>query len=119
MKVTKKGKRFFIEGYTYPIKDKLKARGCRWDKDSKSWYTEDVEVARDIRDNPPKETVAMNARVIIAKATYKEREYPVTWIKGEGMKLVFTDGTAVFWAKEGGVIIEEYDPKLTLEEFEG
>lgn len=37
--------RHFIGGNTYPIKDQLKALGCRWDKDSRSWYTEDAAIA--------------------------------------------------------------------------
>lgn len=116
--VTKKGEKFLIRGYTYPIKDKLKALGCQWNSRAGCWYTEDVEVAKELRDNPPKETVEMDAKVVIAKARYKDREYPVIWIKDLGMKLAFTDGTAVFWAKEGGFILEEYDPAISLEDFE-
>lgn len=33
--------RIYIEGNTYPIKDQLKALGCRWDGARRAWYTED------------------------------------------------------------------------------
>lgn len=117
--VTKKGERFLVRGYTYPIKDELKALGCKWDKAEKAWVTESLEVAKQLRDNPPKEQVKMDAAVVIAKAVYKDREYPVVHRKGEGMKLSFTDGTAVFWVKSGAEIVETYDPAITLEKFDG
>ena len=115
--VTKKGERFLIRGYTYPIKEELKKLGCKWDKVEKAWSTDDVEVAKQLRDNPPKETIDVKAEVVIAKAKYKDREYPVIHRKGEGAKLAFSDGTAVFWAKEGAEIIETYDPAISLEDF--
>ncbi len=115
--VTKKGERFLIRGYTYPIKEDLKKLGCKWDKAEKAWITEDVKVARQLRDDPPKETVAVEAAVVVAKASYKDREYPVIHRKGEGMKLAFTDGSAVFWVKEGAEIVEIYDPAICLKDF--
>lgn len=115
--VTKKGERFLIRGYTYPIKEELKKLGCKWDKVEKAWSTDSVEVAKQLRDSPPKETVALDATVVIAKARYKDREYPVVHRKGEGAKLSFTDGTGVFWVKAGAEIIETYDPAISLSEF--
>ncbi len=33
-----------IHGNTYPVKDQLKAMGCRWSKISECWVTEDEAV---------------------------------------------------------------------------
>lgn len=115
--VTKKGDRFLIRGYTYPIKEELKKLGCKWDKVEQAWSTDSVEVAKQLRDNPPKETVALDATVVVAKARYKDNEYPVVHRKGEGMKLAFTDGKGVFWVKSGAEIIETYDPAISLKDF--
>lgn len=38
--------RFNILGNTYPVKDKLKALGCKWDANNKVWYAMDLEVAK-------------------------------------------------------------------------
>lgn len=37
--------KFFVEGNTYPVKEQLKALGCRWDGDRRAWYAETQEVA--------------------------------------------------------------------------
>lgn len=116
--VTKKGEKFLIRGYTYPIKEELKALGCKWDKKEKAWTTDNLEVAKQLRDNPPKETVDENALVVVAKAKYKDREYPVIHRKGEGAKLSFSDGSAVFWVKSGAEILETYDPPISLKDFD-
>ena len=118
IKVEKRGDLFLITGYTYPIKDQLKSVGCKWNKRLGGWTTDNIAVARDLRDNPPKETVEMDAKVVIAKALHKEREYPVIHRKGEGAKLAFTDGTAVFWVKSVEKILETYDPAISLEDFD-
>jgi len=117
IEITRKGSKFMIRGYTYPIKEELKAVGCRWDKANKCWYTEDESVAKELHENPPKETVDLTAKVVIAKALHKGNEYPVVHRKGEGAKLSFTDGTGVFWVKSVEKILEEYDPAISLEEF--
>jgi len=36
--------RHFVEGDTYPVKDQLKALGCRWDSTRRAWYCESEEV---------------------------------------------------------------------------
>jgi len=119
IEVTKVGERFLIRGYTYPIKEKLKGLGCRWDTKHKCWFTEDISIARSIRDNPPKETVAVDDPVVIARARYKDKLYAVLHRKGEGAKLSFRDGSSVFWAKSGAEIIETYDPPISLADMEG
>lgn len=35
----------YISGNTYPVKDQLKALGCRWDAKRKAWYTASESVA--------------------------------------------------------------------------
>jgi hypothetical protein len=41
--------RIHIDGDTYPVKEQLKAIGCRWDQDRRAWYAETAEVAEKAR----------------------------------------------------------------------
>lgn len=34
-----RGRRHYLLGNTYPIKDAVKAAGCRWDADARAWYS--------------------------------------------------------------------------------
>jgi hypothetical protein len=39
VQVTKEGRRYYLSGNTFPIKDKLRAAGAHWDRDRSSWWT--------------------------------------------------------------------------------
>jgi len=39
----------YISGNTYPVKDRLRQLGCRWDATRKAWYTDDAEIAAQAR----------------------------------------------------------------------
>lgn len=48
--------KYFVTGDTYPVKDQLKALGCRWDRDQRAWYTGDEGIytqAQAIVGTPP------------------------------------------------------------------
>jgi hypothetical protein len=108
--IEKVGRRHYVIGNTYPVKDKLRAAGCSWDSDRKQWYTGKADLAEkiaalEIVDVEPKtETVDLDAAVIIGRANYKGRAYYVlaTWGNERGYvskaKLCFRDGSCVFWA---------------------
>jgi hypothetical protein len=49
--VEKQGRRHYIVGNTYPIKDKLRDAGCKWDSDRRAWYTGKADRAQYIVDN--------------------------------------------------------------------
>jgi hypothetical protein len=42
------GRRHYVRGNTYPIKDELRSRGCRWDAGAKAWWTGKADVAAEI-----------------------------------------------------------------------
>ncbi len=37
--------KIYLSGNTYPVKDALRALGCRWDADAKQWFCLDEETA--------------------------------------------------------------------------
>jgi len=44
-----------VDGNTYPVKEKLKSLGCKWDPEEKYWYTYDRTTARKARNIVRKE----------------------------------------------------------------
>lgn len=55
---------FPILGNTYPVKDRLKAIGCRWNPDKKCWMAppDKVAEATAIRDSAPAKTPYSGSR---------------------------------------------------------
>lgn len=47
------GRRHYIKGNTFPIKDQLRAAGCKWDPDHKAWWTSKREVAEQLAGAAP------------------------------------------------------------------
>ena len=43
--IDQQGRRFYLRGNTYPLKDQLRGAGCKWDPDTKCWYTGKRELA--------------------------------------------------------------------------
>jgi hypothetical protein len=118
--IEKVGRRHYVIGNTYPIKDKLRAAGCSWDSDRKQWYTGKADLAEKIAaletsDAPAaKETVDLDAHVIKGSALYKGKSYYVLAISEDqygnarSAKLCFRDGSTVFWGKsENGLQIQK------------
>lgn len=127
--VEKVARRHYIVGNTYPIKDRLKAAGCKWDNERKQWWTAKAEVAAqiasiEIADAQPKrdETVDLDAAVVRGRALYKGKPYYVLAESRDraqdhnhdydhSAKLCFRDGSRVFWAKtsNGLQIVARYE----------
>ena len=42
--------RLYVTGNTYPVKEELRALGCRWDAGRRAWYTDSEEVAAKARE---------------------------------------------------------------------
>lgn len=119
--VEKTGRRFYIVGNTYPIKDEIKSAGCKWDAERRAWWTGKVDVAEQLAskaDSSPKnEAPGLDAKVA-GRATYKGRPYylaarmfrgqrhwddgcePVTSRDGAKNLLISRDGSMQFWAAE-------------------
>jgi hypothetical protein len=43
--IDQQGRRFYLRGNTYPVKDALRSAGCKWDPDARCWYTGKRELA--------------------------------------------------------------------------
>lgn len=46
--IEKKGRRHYLRGLPFALKDKAKDRGCKWDPDQRCWWTGKAEVATEI-----------------------------------------------------------------------
>lgn len=102
--IEKQGRRYYIAGNTYPIKDQLRAAGCKWDPDRKQWWTGKKDVAERLASKEIKPAAQSPDEVyVIGKASYKGRSYYVQWAgvtkKGNyAFHLVTLDAKIDFWA---------------------
>jgi len=93
--VETQGRRHYIRGNTFPIKDRLRAAGCKWDSDAKAWWTGKLETAVELvqgtcgqpaNDAPPTTPAPDSDRgadraapgesaIVAARVTYQGRTY--------------------------------------------
>lgn len=108
------GRRHYLRGNTYPIKDRLRSAGAKWDPDARAWWTGKREVAEQFAATsaePPAAAAATTERPadrltddskVVGRARYKGRECLLVWEgetrRGRAAKLAFTDGSKIFWA---------------------
>lgn len=108
--VEKIGRRYYISGNTYPIKSTLKAAGCKWDPDRKSWWTGKKAVAERFEGTPapnrkfdndkPNDDTRLYGKVKYTSKSGKTRTYYVIAKSRDDAryKLTVLDGSIVFWA---------------------
>ena len=104
IQIEKVGRRYYVTGNTYAIKDQLRSKGCKWDPDRKQWWTGKKDVADKIEGLQVQRSEKTGDDLeVIGRAEYKGRTYYVVWQGptklGHGWKLAFSDGSKVFWAK--------------------
>lgn len=124
--ITTEGRRTYITGNTYAIKDQLRAIGAHWDGDRKAWWTSKKEEAAQLvaklaaapaPANAAPEVAAPYDGEVKGKAEYKGRKYYVRWNgmtkKGtEAFRLVTLDGKIDFWADASACQwVKHYDKK--------
>lgn len=115
----KQGRRIYLRGDTYPVRDQLRAAGAKWDADARCWYTGKQATADEIITKvgagattaaQPGAAEATSDRLtddseVSGRARYKGREYLLVWEgdtrRGPAAKLAFLDGSSVFWASHG------------------
>lgn len=115
IKIEKEGRRHYLVGNTYPIKDALRSAGCKWDADRRAWWTGKADVAEELAGKAPEAsaaatstpqdgTVGVEDKVIRGRASYRGKTYYVLFDgptrRGPGVKLCFRDGSRSFWAKD-------------------
>jgi hypothetical protein len=89
--IQSEGRRHYLVGNTYPIKDAIRAAGCKWDADRKSWWTGKRETAEALAaklsggaggdaapgsERPTREAPGEEA-VVAGRAIYKGKSYYV------------------------------------------
>lgn len=76
--ITKQGRRHYISGNTYPIKDALRDSGCHWDGTAKAWWTAKADIAARIvakyNTDVPTSEPSTETMVAITGNTYPVRE---------------------------------------------
>lgn len=114
IEIKSEGRRHYIVGNTFAIKDQLRSAGAKWDADRRAWWTGKREVAEQFigatgassdaapDSRPAGESIADNT-TIAGKAQYQGKEYLLLWSgqtkRGIAAKLAFPDGSRVFWAE--------------------
>mgnify|MGYP000415691527 CR=1 FL=1 len=103
--IEKTGRRFYVLGNTYSIKDQLRSEGCNWDPGRKAWWTGKQEVAERLQNATPQPASSGLDTEVCGRATYKGKSYYIVWHgrtkRGDyAAKLCFRDGSKEFWAKE-------------------
>lgn len=125
MTIEKAGRRYYITGDTYSLREPLKSAGCHWDAERRAWWTSKLDVAEQFAatDSPAKAPSA-EARAedpdqirLVGKGRYKGRIYYIRWMgatrKGtRAARLVTLDAKLDFWADLDQVeIVKEYRPR--------
>jgi hypothetical protein len=130
------GRRAYIVGNTYPVRDAIRAAGAHWDGERKAWWTGKKEEAEQLiaRLNQSAAAQSKTPRdglnsVVAGRAEYKGKTYyiagrvnrgddsvsAVTTQDGAKILLYFRDGSSQFWAARAEVsIVKHYDRPQTI-----
>lgn len=109
------GRRIYLEGNTYPVRDAIRDLGATWDGDSKRWWVGAAKreaaaalVAKLNTTSPSRGTATDGEKLdpeapIAGRATYRGKDYLLVaqGTSPDGRpyaKLAYRDGSRVFWA---------------------
>lgn len=125
--IESRGRRHYLVGNTFAIKDRLRAAGFHFDGDNRAWWTSKRELTESLAGSAPAVQPRDDARGldtdVIGRAEYKGRSYYVIWEgqtqRGYAAKLVFRDGSKTFWANGGEYqITKRYQNKKTIKDLQ-
>lgn len=124
--IQSEGRRHYLIGDTYSIRNQLRAAGAHWDGDRKAWWTSKRDVAESFASagassdiapgsHPDGDRLTQDSR-IAGKARYQDREYILVWEgetrRGRACKLAYRDGSKVFWADAAQVqVTKRYEAR--------
>lgn len=124
------GRRCYITGNTFLLKDAIKDVGGHWDAARKAWWVgsakqAEIEAAMQkavpVADKKRNDILSSNDE-IAGKATYKGRTYLLLWSgetkRGKAARLAFMDGSKIFWADLSQVLIVKTYPDMTFGKLE-
>lgn len=141
--IEKKGRRHYLRGLPFGLKDRAKASGCKWDADERCWWTSKADVAAEIagaaadasasdsgsrqREAPGDEAVVAGrvtykgktfyvaGRTVRGRTTYDDRVEGIVTRDGAKILLYFRDGSSSFWAARDAVeVVKRYDRPQTI-----
>lgn len=117
------GRRVYLLGNTYPVKDQIKSGGGKWDAQRGAWYVgvqrkalaeqlagKATEGLQQRAQAEREDGISTSARVIKGRAEYQGKTYYVLAVgrsQADGKpyaKLAFRDGSRVFWAHDAGAV---------------
>ena len=111
--------RFYLVGPTFSLKEKIKSLGCKFDTARRQWYASEKSVADKVLTlfssdsgnqsvKPAKPSISTTDKIIKGRALYNGREYYVLVDANKNdkrmIKLVFRDGSKVFWARDAAEV---------------
>lgn len=120
------GRRYYLMGNTYPIRDQLRDAGFHWDGEKRAWWTGERKKAEKIVSATQGKQVAPGRySTICGRAEYKGKTYyvasrefeakPITTSDGHKVLLFFRDGSSQFWAPRSLVrIVKSYQQPRTI-----
>lgn len=121
--IEKAGRRFYVVGNTYAIKDQLRDAGCKWDGDRKAWWTGKADVAARLSGwvTPTEKSEGekkdeLSRKNCAGQVEYKGRKYYVVGRSDRTGKLHLTvlDCSIEFWAAESDCRwVKHYHPKTS------
>jgi hypothetical protein len=127
VQTTRVGSRTYIEGQTYAAREMLRAAGAHWDADRKAWWLGDHEralaLAAKVAQMSDKERLELDRENILGRASYNGHSYYVVGrgsnAKGDWVRLMFRDGSRVFFKDACEVRIEKlYEYTRTLRDLQ-
>lgn len=124
--VERVGRRSYLRGNTYPIKDRLRSAGAHWDADQRAWWIGSDEAARKLAeasapttapsgDAPKTDSAAPGPEAVVAgKAAYKGRAYYVAGRVERGRTHYDDRVSPVMSRDQSRVLLYSRDGKLSF-----
>ncbi len=106
--IEKTGRRYYLIGNTFAIKNQLRDAGCKWDAERRAWWTSNAEIAAqfsgEVKPKEKSEDELRDERAkrpCTGKADYKGRSYYIIGHSRDGQKFCLTtlDCSIEFWAE--------------------
>lgn len=121
IEIEKVGRRFYLCGNTYAIKNELRDAGCTWDPARKQWWTGKKDVAarfsgeiKPVEKSAEEKKADLSDKNCHGQVEYKGRKYYVVGRSDRTGKLHLTvlDCSIEFWADESDCRwVKHYTPK--------
>lgn len=111
----REGRRTYLLGAPYGVRDQLKAAGAHWDSERKAWWlgsdSKARELAAQLEAVPAEPEGLRDSDVLLGRGSYRGRPCLVLWVgetsSGRRCKCASLDGQRLFWAAADEVSVEK------------